>query len=41
MHVISGDKAELLRNFVFTTKLIIKLEILYKMEMQKLQFSKL
>jgi len=41
MHVISGDKAKLLRNFLFTTELRIKLEIsIYKMEMQKLQFSK-
>lgn len=40
MHVISGDKT-VLRNFLFTTELRIKLEISYKMEMQKLQFSKL
>lgn len=41
MPAISEDKAELLKNFPFIAELRIKLEISYKMEMQKLQFSKL
>lgn len=41
MYVISGNEAELLSNFLSSTELTNKLEISYRMEIEKLKFLKL
>ena len=40
MYVISGNEAELLSNFLSSTELTNKLEISYRMEIEKLKFLK-